>query len=850
MPSSRALIASLLLCATAVSQGLPLEVHNPTSQSVTDEPVTFGIPIPLINGTVITDLEALSLAVCDPNGVPVPHQYRTLSRWFGPRHDQTKSLKWVQLTFLADVPPNSTAVYRLSGGWRPAGQLQIQSQTDRFVISTQPGTSFSIHKQTTSLFEEVTIANQAVVSAPGGGIRMTSFTGANVTATPTSTYIQEGGSVRAVVVQKGLLSNGLRYTIRYHFHSGRDDVAVDFRLENHGVYGQFQGAPSAHKYFDHCHLWLPVEGAGAEVTTPNGVHSLSSGSFEVNQDFQWGANTTNVLGSFFYEERENSSVLASGDRHSGAIDLSGTNGGLTVAVDRFWENFPKAYRVSGDELEIGLWPEWGNGPEYRGQYATLNSSTPIDPLALDNYRFEGGRWKTHRVMFSFHDGVHSPTRVGEIAELTNRPIMGRAPGWWTAQTAATGTLFATKRTWNEVGLDRMERQFRMIWDDTAADTQGSGLGQIGFRRFRQRGGTYGGRQFYGWANYGDIVWGGGYGGLHYDWPLNVMLNWVRGGSYEFFDIARDMCLHRRDYDQNHSKDPAEVWRGCQFYEKGWWHGNYMAGYTSHNWVHGVLLHYALTGDEASYEAALESQDYLLRISPGNWSGYWGSRILGWSVSNLVDLYNYLGETAALVEAKAGVDNFLQLEQVYGGNGYVSNPGGNDQAIPWMHAICFKAFAKYTYAANDMTYLPMMRRMRDWLRTCVHLTTSTAQAQMGMPYITNVYHPANGTTPEWHEGSNAHHGLYIGETMAISTMIWRDVQDLDCAWLLYEFQARFHQKGPGQSCDFDDPTDYSVVAMRMMQYPNSESKIMGGMLGTLPTYMGMRAWLNGTLYQQN
>jgi hypothetical protein len=36
---------------------------------------------------------------------------------------------------------------------------------------------------------------------------------------------------------------------------------------------------------------------------------------------------------------------------------------------------------------------------------------------------------------------------------------------------------------------------------------------------------------------------------------------------------------------------------------------------------------------------------------------------------------------------------------------------------------------------------------------------------------------------------------------------------------------------------------------MMQYPNSESKIYGGMLATLPTYMGMRAWLEGTLYQQ-
>ena len=61
----------LSVCLVAISvplfaQGLPLEVHNPTSQSLTQEPVTFGIPVPRF-AQVIRKLEDFSLAVRDPN---------------------------------------------------------------------------------------------------------------------------------------------------------------------------------------------------------------------------------------------------------------------------------------------------------------------------------------------------------------------------------------------------------------------------------------------------------------------------------------------------------------------------------------------------------------------------------------------------------------------------------------------------------------------------------------------------------------------------------------------------------------------------------------------------------------
>ena len=805
---------------------------------MTQAPVTFGVPMPKIPDYVIPSMESHWICVRNPAGQIIPHQYKVLSRWDGTRDDVTKSLKWVQVTFLADCPPNTSVDYSLSIGIKPIGQMVAQWQPDRLVVSPMPGTSFSIDRFAFRLFKEATVDGQAIVVAPGGGLRMEDETGAIVTPQITETRIEQGGTVRFVVCQRGLL-NDLRFTVRYYFHSGCRDVRVDFRLENPGAYGYFFGVQSEHRYFDFIRLWLPINGAGSQVTTSDGTRALGGAVYELNQDFAWGSDPLDVLGSFSFEERAGSNILHSGTRSDGGVDLTGSNGGVTVCVDRFWQNFPKTMRVAGDEVEIALFPEWGNGPEYAGQYATPTSGSPIDPLALSNFRFEGGRWKTHTVNFDFHSGARTPSEVALVAERTNRPLAGRASAEWTNYTGALGSLFASQRTWNDVGLDRWERFYAMLVDDSAADNQLQ-LGQIGLRGFRNRGGTYGGRQFYGWENFGDLMWGNGSCSLHYDWTYQVLMGWVRGGSYEYLDVARDMAFHRRDYDQNHSQDLTEFWRGAQFYEKGWWHGNFLFGQNSHNWVHGILLHYALTGDEGSYEAAREAQDFLLRNSPRNWTGYYGARIPGWATLNLVDLYNYLGEAPAIIEARAGIETFQDLENQAGGAGYVSNLGGGLVSIPWMHSIMFHATAKYTLVGQDASFVPLMQRMKTWLLSCVNSPAITTV--MPMPSVTEIYQQ-NGQ----HEGSSVHHMWYVADAITLSAMMFGDQTDIDVAYLLFESAARFHQSVGGNTIDFDDAETYSPIAMRMWQYPNSETKIISGVLHGGHSYGALRAWLTRSSY---
>ena len=210
----------------------------------------------------------------------------------------------------------------------------------------------------------------------------------------TSTVLEEEGSVRAVVRQKGTIGE-LEFTCRYHFHSGSAKVEVEFRLENPRAYGHFNGVAPGQVYFDQIALHQPLAGNPERVTTGDGSWTLAPGStFDLRQSYDAGqAAPLDLYPGFRYQTTLNEAIVHIGERYAGAIDLSGEAGGMTATLDRFWQNHPKSLRVASGEIQIGLFPEWGHGPEYRGQYSNPTKlEDPVDPLALTNYRFEGGRW--------------------------------------------------------------------------------------------------------------------------------------------------------------------------------------------------------------------------------------------------------------------------------------------------------------------------------------------------------------------------------------------------------------------------------------------------------------------------
>jgi hypothetical protein len=814
---------------------LSLYVANPMPQTRTLEQVSFGFPLAI--QPAITDLSQLILR--DAAQVQVPCQFKALSRWGADRSVSTAPLKWVLASFRATVPGYATIPFTVESGVALGGGLTTTSSATSITVTPYPGTSFVVPTSTFAPFSQVTLNGQAVVTTPGSA-QMISATGAPLAPVVTSaTVVEEAGTIRTVLRQRGSIGS-LQYTARWYFHAGRNDVALDFRLENSAAFGLFSSIiPDGQVYFDSLGISQPIAGSSLTVTSTQAAHALPAAQqYEVTEDFGTPP-PYDVLAGFDASLKLNGVEIGSTGRYPGSLDVTGPAGGATVTLERFWQNHPKAMGVSQGAAWISLFPSWGNGPEFRGIYELPTSAVPVDPLALTNYRFEGGRWKNHHVVFDFHGPVaRTPAEVAVEAERVNKPLVGHPDPSRVRKSFATGNLFVERGTPPMyVSVSRANQLSDIMVDDNAA-TDVPSLGKIGLPAFIDRGGTWGDRLTYGWENFGDIPWADGYCNLHYNWPGNMLLEFLRTGDWRFFDRGRDMAVYRRDYGQNHSTSTAEWWRGCSFYEKGWWHGNYNEGGHGHNWAFGTLLHYAITGDEASREAALENADFCMRNPPGTWTGYWGSRIPGRAIEALVDSYNFLGDPAYLAQAGLGVDHFEQLETADGMHGYHLNPA-QGYTQPWMDNVFYIAAAKYVLASGDTSNLPFLGRMRTWFKTeCIIWPTGTPTA-VTLPMVYESWSPtSNGQLA-------VHLGWSMCEALSYSAVIHADFDDLWIAALFFEGLTRYWQSSPNYSLhNAMNPASFAPVTFRPSMYPNSESKTLGMLFNSMNPHIALRSWYAG------
>jgi hypothetical protein len=319
----------------------------------------------------------------------------------------------------------------------------------------------------------------------------------------------------------------------------------------------------------------------------------------------------------------------------------------------------------------------------------------------------------------------------------------------------------------------------------------------------------------------------------------MLSGWLRTGDPRLLRRGCDMAAFRRDYGQNHSQDEREQWRGGAFYEKGQWHGNYNPGQHSHNWVLGLVLHYAITGDESTREAIVENVEFILRAPPKRWTGWWGSRIPGWSVEGLVDAWSVLGDPRCLEEAGKGVARFAELEIQDGGLGFHLNPS-NKATQSWMDDIFFVAAAKYVAASGDTAPLPLLARMRNWFKRCCIVPPSGSPASMTLPQVFESWSPAKADKPM------IHHLWSMADALSASAILFDDADDRMWATILFEAAVRYWQEPSGSRSPKNtlDASGWSPITMRPLSFPNSESKVLSNVLRYGVSHLAMRSHAAG------
>jgi hypothetical protein len=283
-----------------------------------------------------------------------------------------------------------------------------------------------------------------------------------------------------------------------------------------------------------------------------------------------------------------------GLRATPAVALARGAAGVAVTTPHFWQNFPKAIEVGETALTMRLFP---------GQYGDL-------------HEIQGGEQKTHELFVSFGpDGVSSIP----LAWCRARTTAGAAPEWC-LQSAAVPFLAP-------------------LGDDHAALVNSAIEGPSRFELKREL------IDEYGWRHFGE-VYGDHEAVRHkgatplvshynnqYD-PINgFAYQFLRTGDPRWWAMMSELATHVVDVDLYHTTKDKSAYSGGMFWHtyhygdadtathrtfpragKGHVHGGGPSA--GHNYTTGLMMHYFLTGSEASREAVIQLARYVINIDDG------------------------------------------------------------------------------------------------------------------------------------------------------------------------------------------------------------------------------------------
>jgi len=729
--------------ATALE--VPLTVKDYADIDRTNDPVTTGIPLPQ---GMMQNEQALKIA--DAKGRLVPAQFRVLSRW------PDGSIKWVLVDFQAIVKAGKEAIYYLRDGGGvgdqkqkaesgsppptannlPPSDLKVSETKEAVTVATGP-LQFRVSKKKFNLFDQVWMdkdgdgrQDELLSSQADSGVIITKKEeGAppyvsSADEAPQVT-VEEKGPLRVVIRIDGThhshTDNGvypdqlpyLEYTVRIHAYKGKNYVRVFYTLKNHDRFtakDYHEGGPRVFHEFEGLALRIKANLGDRKSYVlggekPSAAPVQSGEVLALYQDSSggphWGPSpdgspfwATSFKG---YKIYRNNQEITAGQRASGWGDLSDSTWGVTVGLRHFWQNFPKGIELDdAGNVTLELFPtRW---------------TTP--------HRFEGGRYKTHELLYYFHTDKADKAGSEALVKSFNQPLRATAPNTWYQASQALGYLAVEDKK----RFSDYEEAARAVIEYKGPDPK---KGDI----YRERDD----KDEYGWLNFGDHYRAGWkktryWGNNEFDFSYIMLLQYLRRKDHDirFFENGEYMVRHLIDIDQYHT-DRDLFWanHGIHKHDASGVMDHSKEPHTSHFWIRGLLTYYVLTGDELALESAREVGRWLKNLEtdpvnrPGDMAYANEPREPGLIVGALVDLYEVLGEkeylrlardvirwkvTRALVPAKLGA--------YYGSRG---------KTFPWQLGYTTEGIGRYALiqralGAPDKDAEDTLLKLLDFLKT--------------------------------------------------------------------------------------------------------------------------------------
>jgi hypothetical protein len=945
----------------AAMQNISLSINNPTDTPRISDAVTSGIPLPKEANILSPD----DLCVTDASGNIIPTQMTVLSRWDGLVNDATKPIRWVLLDFQAAVPANSSETYFLKNQPNKpvVSKLSISDTADKLTVNTGKA-KFEISKKYFNLFDNVWIdsdqngvVDNLIISQVGsGGVVLKDKAGKTYTAlleAPEQIIVEEQGTMRAVVKIRGVLKSAdgtyfspsitdpaqsstkrfsqpyphsfFYYNVRIHFYNNQDFIKVFFTAEHNGVNAtltpeSYYAKPQT-VIFDSMDLVLKTTmGSTIKVASSDAAASLSdSDTFLLHQD--WKENLTDAYADTlepkfangpYYVTGKNGTQISSGQTNPGWFDLNGNKSGITVAIRHFWQNFPKKVSLKPGEIRIALWPEDGYYPYCQSKnwtgadYDLYCREAGRDGQA---YLFQAGSHKTYEMFFRFYAGEQDPVKAAYDHNSVEYPLMAVASEDWYASTKALGPIAPYALRSSNPDLDeamqRFEKHHIAMISERDSD---NGYTIHNIKSTKPHWEWERQNRFWGWMNFGDLLWSGeSPNDLHYDPTYSMLLHYLRSGKRQFFDTGVEMVKHRYDIDQYHGerKDTQgnNKWSDfMQYYESSGHADPNMdpnhpskVSFNSHTWNGGLVLYYLLTGDRKAYEAAIENAKAAL-----NYYGTGGlmsadkqgiaqyeTRQETWPILNLIHTYRLTGDPEYLRVAKNIAKNRLlyreqQLKGVgyWGGGGPDQNTSLNDSiqsSVMWMYMT--EPMILIHYETQDEELKQLLIRMANFTKDKMLFGGNSRSDGKYIPLQCNwVWHKADpdglntlmqyvGKTVS-EVGSDKYYEIKQSyEAAVIQTTFWADLfaytykltgddsylqkarQAFKDAMFYYASSGRTITESGGKivlTDGYTDPKTRSRLSFVDGQFPNSHTKPHAWMLRTNQIYLNTESELqNGT-----
>jgi YetA-like protein len=588
-----------------------IELESPDRTARQNEPVTCGVP--WRRGIL---REAAHLRLFDAAGQPVGLQSRALDHW------PDGSIRWALLDWQAVV--QTTTSYRVEIAPEAAHEFEsphIQLRREGTSLTVDTGAAcFVVNSETTFPFNSVTAAGQPAIDSTRTHFVVESEEGQVLKPRMDELDVAESGPLRVVIRVKGAIGPAggrpwCRFFANLHFFAGLAGVRFDLTLHNPrraihpGNFWSLGDQGSIYIRDAALTLALPRDTGAAHIQfspEPSSPIRACDSPFELYQDSSGGenwrgtvhVNRHGVVPNTFQGYRLRAPNLdENGLRSTPLVTLERGGRWMGLAMEYFWQNFPKAIEATPDALTLRLFPR---------QYA-------------DVHELQGGEQKTHTFWISF-----AKDRVtDEPLSWCRAPLRPRATPSWYCSTGALDRLTPKSDDPHTLYLQLVDNA--IAGDDT-------------FEHKREV------VDEYGWRNFGDVyadheaVFHEGPNRLvshynnQYDPIAGCALQFLRSGDWRWWLLMHELALHVRDIDVYHTDEDKSAynhglfWHTCHYVDAGpSTHRTYPprtktvtgggpAG--AHNYATGLMLHYFLTGEVLSRETAIELAQWTIDMDDG------------------------------------------------------------------------------------------------------------------------------------------------------------------------------------------------------------------------------------------